>query len=1355
MAAAPTGYGPRKDLGSRWNRLCFDGDEKNYELWEIKFLGHLRLQGLKSTILNEPVYEDVEESEEDRAARAAEDADKNEEVYAELIQLLDDKSLSLVMRDAADDGRKALKILRDHYAGKGKPRVISLYTELTSLQIGASETITDYIIRAETAITALRNAEETLSDGLLIAMILKGLPESFKPFAIHVTQSDEKITFAEFKTKLRSFESTEKFGANSGDDSVMKVKGKDYNVKLLACFNCGQKGHRARECTATGHREQSRWCSFCKSSTHKDANCRRRGGRRDDVKQAVDEEDHGDHHTFAFKVGQVDSDSGGVLKQRGLMVDTGATSHIVTDEGKFQSFDEQFEPRKHVLELADGVRASGIALKRGAAKVWLRDNTGREVETELTGALYVPSFPQDIFSVRAATSKGATVVFKEGQNKLIHKNGTTFDIKVYDRLFYLNTVNEENVDIDECHGCYDIKTWHEILGHCNYEDVLKLQNVTEGMAIKGKVDISHLTCEVCTEGKFAQSRSREPDAKAKNALDLVHTDLSGPIDPTAKDGFRYTLAFTDDYSGAVFVYFLKSKSDTVKATEKFIADVSPYGKIKCMRSDNGTEYTSSHFQTLLSKNAIRHETSAPYSPHQNGTAERNWRTLFEMARCMLIESNLPKELWTYAVMTAAVVRNRCYNKRGGQTPYQMLTGKKPNLSKMKTFGSPCYAYKQDKKKLDSRCEKGIFVGYDKNSPAYLVFYPNTGKVVKNRLVKFITKSVSESQTQTEQDIGDDNFSVRRVLNSQPKLEKVEIPKESIENKTECDLGNIETDEGQSSQATTTYPKRERRPPQYLKDYECQVKSEDQEELTLDYCYRVICDVPKTVKEAMTSPNAQLWSKAMEEEIDSLRENDTFTLTTLPEGKHAVGGRWVYTIKENPEKTYKARYVAKGYSQVSGIDYKETFSPTANMTSVRSLMQIAVQHNLEVHQMDVKTAYLHAPIDCELYMEQPEGFKVKSETGEKLVCKLNKSLYGLKQSGRNWNKMLHDFLSENGFIQNPADHCVYSRETSNGEKIILIIWVDDLIIAGSGSQTIQNVKELLGSKFKMKDLGKLKNFLGIDFTQIDGEIKMNQKRYITKILQRFDMSDCKARSTPCEYKLNFDKEGESVDQKRYREVVGSLIYVMTCTRPDLSYIVSKLSQHLAEPKEQHMVTAKHVLRYLKGTVEQELCYKRSDSKLKLFSYCDADWAADQNDRKSTTGYCFSLCKTGPIISWKSKKQATVALSTCEAEYMALAAATQECFYLVQLLKGMVNDLDFVEPVTIFEDNQGAIALSKNLVCRQRCKHVVITYHFVRSAVSDGNISIEYCPTTDMVADIFTKPVTRVTMERFMYFIFGVG
>lgn len=517
-----------------------------------------------------------------------------------------------------------------------------------------------------------------------------------------------------------------------------------------------------------------------------------------------------------------------------------------------------------------------------------------------------------------------------------------------------------------------------------------------------------------------------------------------------------------------------------------------------------------------------------------------------MARCMLIESSLPKMLWTYAIQTAAAIRNRCYNRRVGQTPYYMLTGKKPDLSRMKIFGSKCYAYKQNKKKLDSRCEKGIFIGYDKNSPAYLVFYPDSGKVNKSRLVEFLTKSGTECHTQTDQSMCEDDVRRESTETHLPKPEIIElINSQDIRSET-CDPG-LNTGERERVESRR-YPQREKRPPQYLRDYEYGIKCDDDHALTsIDYCYRVACDVPHTLKEAISSPESELWSKAMQEEMNSLKENDTFTLTTLPEGKNIVGGRWVYTVKENPVgTTYKARYVAKGYSQVAGIDYNETFSPTADMTSIRSLMQIAAQYGLELHQMDVKTAYLHAPIDTELYMEQPEGFEVKSETSKRLVCKLNKSLYGLKQSGRNWNKMLDDFLIKNDFSQNPSDHCVYSKQTG-GEKIILIVWVDDLLIAASDSQTLRNVKRMLEERFKMKDLGKLTHFLGIDFAQGDGEIKMNQKRSIIKILERFDMINCKPRSTPCENKMQFDNEGERVDPKLYREVVGSVIYLMTCTR----------------------------------------------------------------------------------------------------------------------------------------------------------------------------------------------------------------
>ncbi|MCI4389198.1 hypothetical protein PGIGA_G00095200, partial [Pangasianodon gigas] len=270
------------------------------------------------------------------------------------------------------------------------------------------------------------------------------------------------------------------------------------------------------------------------------------------------------------------------------------------------------------------------------------------------------------------------------------------------------------------------------------------------------------------------------------------------------------------------------------------------------------------------------------------------------------------------------------------------------------------------------------------------------------------------------------------------------------------------------------PPRTRRRPAHLQEFEIE-NMEEKLQTCIDFCYRAVCDIPQTYQDAITSTKSRQWKNAMDKEMRSLEENKTFTLTQLLPGKQPVGGRWVYTLKRDIDgsEKYKARFVAKGYSQKLGTDYEETFSSTADMTSVRVVMQKAAQENLILHQMDVETAYLHAPIDCEIYMEQPEGYEQKSETGEKLVCKLEKSLYGLKQSGRNWNAMLHVCLIENDFTQNPADNCVYTKE-KHDEKVILTVWVDDLIIAANSESVLKSVKGMLTERFKMKDMGRLKH-----------------------------------------------------------------------------------------------------------------------------------------------------------------------------------------------------------------------------------------------------------------------------------------
>jgi len=316
---------------------------------------------------------------------------------------------------------------------------------------------------------------------------------------------------------------------------------------------------------------------------------------------------------------------------------------------------------------------------------------------------------------------------------------------------------------------------------------------------------------------------------------------------------------------------------------------------------------------------------------------------------------------------------------------------------------------------------------------------------------------------------------------------------------------------------------------------------------------------------------------------------------------------------------------------------------------------------------------------------------------------------------------------------------------------VLVWVDDIIVAACNDYVMCEIKHLLKNRFKLRDLGQLTWFLGIQFIQENGCIKMNQTQYLTRLLEKYNMANCKPRPTPCEMKLNLSSDATSECSVNYREIVESFIYAMTCTRPDLCWIVTVLSQHLANPSEEHSVALKHVLRYLKGTMHFELCFRKCDDGLHLTGFSDASWASS-DDRKSVTGYCFCLNKNGSLLSWKSKKQPTVALSSCEAEYMALAACVQEGLFLTHLL----HDIDpccQYEPFTVFEDNQGAIALVENPVHHQRSEHNYIRYHIIRDQCDRGNVNVEYKPSSDMVADILTKPLSRHMLSQFKDFLFG--
>jgi hypothetical protein len=516
--------------------------------------------------------------------------------------------------------------------------------------------------------------------------------------------------------------------------------------------------------------------------------------------------------------------------------------------------------------------------------------------------------------------------------------------------------------------------------------------------------------------------------------------------------------------------------------------------------------------------------------------------------------------------------------------------------------------------------------------------------------------------------------------------------------------------------------------------------------------------PQTYEEALESEHGEYWKHAMDAEIESLQKNNTWVLEDLPAERKALRGKWVYRYKfgsKGQVLKHKARWVVKGFMQKHGIDYDETYAAVVKPMSYKALFALAAIHDLEIEQMDFIAAFLHSKLQEIVYMQQPTGY----HDGTSRACRLLRALYGLKQSPRAWYETLIEFLHGLGYIRTAADYSVLH----NANGTIIAIYVDDLLIFGKQLSTIQDLKAELNASFSMTDLGPCAFYLGIEVLR-DREartIALCQAGYIEKLLKAFGMANCRPVTTPLEPGVRFTKnEGQATeeDTQWFQRAMGSFMYAMTETRPDLAIVISTLSQFLANPSMEHIAAAKRVFRYLQGTkaygtthgARDKLWEQLEHQPGQLHGYVDADFAQNLETRRSTTGYVFMLGEGS--ISWTSKRQPTVALSSCEAEYMAETQAAKEAIWLRRLLMELGYTTPDVQTVRIYADNQGAIALAKNPEYHARTKHIDTQWHFVREQAELGTIRLDYVPTDRQLADGFTKPLGGT---KFKEFVRGLG
>ncbi|GJV64548.1 retrovirus-related pol polyprotein from transposon TNT 1-94 [Tanacetum coccineum] len=531
--------------------------------------------------------------------------------------------------------------------------------------------------------------------------------------------------------------------------------------------------------------------------------------------------------------------------------------------------------------------------------------------------------------------------------------------------------------------------------------------------------------------------------------------------------------------------------------------------------------------------------------------------------------------------------------------------------------------------------------------------------------------------------------------------------------------------------------RQRRTPSYLQDYVTgdDIDLDEEQVNAVEIAHNDPVHYEEAVKESK-------WKIAMDREIEMIEKNQTWCLVELPKDAKCIGVKWVFKTKLNERgeiEKHKARLVARGYGQEFGVDYMEVYAPVARMDTIRLMLALAAQRGWSIYQMDVKSAFLHGTLQENVYVQQPQGYVVKNS--EHKVYKLQKALYGLKQAPRAWYSRIEAYFVNEGFIRSKYEHTLFIKR-QEGDKILFVnIYVDDLLFTGNDEKMMEDFKISMKAEFEMTDLGKMRYFLGIEVIQNSAGIHISQRKYAVDMLSRFKMVECNAVVNPmvpgC--RLRHD-DGEPVDETLFKQLVGSLMYI-TSTRPDIQFVVSFISRFMSKPTETHLAAAKRVMRYIQGTLDYGIWYKRG-GKGKMEVFTDSDYAGDLNDRKSTSGY--SVLWDGAAVSWSSKKQSIVALSSTEAEYVAAASCACQVIWVPQILEEL--GVKQIRGSVIKCDNTSAIQLSINPVFHGRCKHIGVRFHFLRDLVSKGTISLEYVETKEQVADILTKPLHRDDFER---------
>lgn len=1268
----------------------------NFKRWQQKMLFYLTTLNLAKFLTEDEPK--LSETEDDTTTVAAVDAWKHSDFVCKNYILNGlDNNLYDVYRSI--NSAKALwEALDRKYKAEDAGLKKFIVGKFLDFKMVDSKTVISQVEEFQLILHEILAEGMVISESFQVAAIIEKLPPSWNDFKNYLKHKRKEMGVEDLILRLRIEEDnkvslkTENHSSMSSKANVVEhvaknhnksnkkwlaAKGKNFAKKFSGkCFICNKVGHQAKDCRS-------------KAQSGKP--------KKGSVPQAhVTEVNDLSNEVSEMHLSAVVSEVNLVNNPEQWWIDTGATRHVCAEKRMFSAYKEVDGEQLYM-----GNASSSKVL--GIGKVVLKMTSGKLLT--LNNVLHVADIRKNLVSGSLLSKNGFKMVF-ESDKFVLTKSGM-FVGKGYlcDGLFKMNvmtivTKDENNNKVaSSSYLLESCNMWHGRLGHVNYKSIQRLIN--NDLLPTMDFDKNH-KCEVCVESKFTKTSFQSIERSSK-PLELIHSDIGDLKYVQTRGGKKYYITFVDDSTRYCYTYLLRSKDEALEMFKHYKIEVENQldKKIKVIRSDRGGEY-STPLDEFCSQNGIIHQTTAPYSPQQNGIAERKNRTLKEMMNAMLISSGAPQNLWGEAILTANYILNKVPHKKLDKTPYELWKGRKPSFKYLKVWGCLAKVAIPDPKKvrIGPKTVDCVFIGYAYNSSAYRFL------VHKSSIDDIHPNTIMESRNAI---FFEDVFPFKDA-------------RENRSIKRTCEASSSEEHQLEMDEPELRRSKRTKTSKTFGPDF-------------LTY---LVESEPQRFSEAVSCPEASYWKEAVNSEIESIMQNHTWELVDLPPGSKPLGCKWIFKRKLKTDGTidkYKARLVVKGYKQQEGVDYFDTYSPVSRITSIRALIAIAAINKLEIHQMDVKTAFLNGDLDEEVYMQQPEGFIVEGQ--EHKVCKLVKSLYGLKQAPKQWHEKFDNVMLSNDFKINEADKCVYVKSTDKG-YVIVCLYVDDMLICGSNEYIIKSTKNMLTKWFDMKDLGLADVILGIKVSRVSGGYVLSQSHYVEKILEKFSKGDNGIVKTPMDLSVHLSKnKGEGIHQLEYSRIIGSLMYLTNCTRPDIACSISKLSRFTNNPSEDHWKAIRRVLKYLRYTLDYGLHYTGYPAVLE--GYTDANWISDSKDSKSTSGYVFTL--GGAAVSWKSSKQTCIARSTMESEFIALDKAGEEAEWLRNFLEDIPCWPKPVSAICIHCDSQSAIGRAQSNMYNGKSRHIRRRHNTIKHLLSTGVISIDYVKSKENIADPLTKSLTR--------------